>query len=430
MWCCVDCDNFFCSCERVFRPDLVNTPVVVLSNNDGCVIAMSREAKKMGIKMGIPYYQLLEEYPKNNITAFSSNYVLYGDLSARIMSILRKEAPLAYQYSIDEAFLNLSEIENSTLKQWGEELSKKILKWTGLPVSIGIARTKTLAKVAVRYAKKYQGYKKCCCILDEKQRETALEGFATEDVWGIGRRLKASLENYGLTTALQFANAPKSWIRRKYHVTGERTWRELNGEDIIDTVEMNGTRKSILTSRSFPRNINSIEELRTNVSNYAARCSAKLRKQNSVCSMVTVFVQSNPFCKELLQYSGSLTGYFATPTSSTPEIVQKSTELLKKIYHSGIYYKRAGVMVSDLSSATSIQTDLFFYNPEKRKKLDSISKTIDYLNNLLGDDSVILASQQYKETGADGKHLKFSHAIRRSLKSPDYTTRPGDFQVI
>lgn len=427
MWALVDCDNFFCSCERVFRPDLERKPVVVLSNNDGCVVARSAETKAMGIKMGLPYYQLLQQYPAAGITAFSSNYTLYGDMSARIMAILRQEAPEVLQYSIDEAFMHLKGMENIDLKLWGENLVKKIRHWTGMPVSIGIASTKTLAKMASRYAKKYPGYRKCCMIATDDQRISALRLFPVEDVWGIGRRISKSLASSDILTAWGFSQMRKELVRKRYHVTGERTWMELNGIEAIDVDAMEVTKKSIMTSRSFPEMLTDYEAVATHVANYAARCAAKLRRQRSVCSMVTVFIQSNHFREDLLQYDNSAFVTFTTPTSTTLEIVESAKRVLRSIFRKGIHYKRAGVMVSDISSAEAVQPDLFDFDPDRAVKYRSISEAIDEINARLGADTVILAAQQYPAKDAEGKNVKFVHAIRRALKSPDYSTRPSDF---
>lgn len=430
MWALVDCDNFFCSCERVFRPDLNGRPVVVLSNNDGCVIARSAEAKAMGIKMGLPYYQMLEKYLHSGITAFSSNYKLYGDLSARVMSILRSEAPNMYQYSIDEAFLDLSGMDSIDLKKWGEALTKKIKKWTGVPVSIGIAPSKTLAKMASKFAKKYPGYHKCCMISTEEQRRKALKLFEVDDVWGIGRRISRSLAYAGVNTAWDFAEKSRGWIKSRYHVPGERTWLELNGYNVIGIDEMEGTtKKSIMTSRSFPGMLTTIEDIEPHVANYAARCALKLRKQKSVCAMLTVFIQSNYFREDLPQYSTSASYIFTNPTNTTTEIVEAATKILKYIFCEGIHYKRAGVMVSDISSGTVIQPDLFEYDVVKSKKYRSISEAMDEINRRLGADTVILAAQQYPKKDEKGKNVKFSQAIKRDLKSPDYSTSLSSFKI-
>ncbi len=426
----IDCDNFFCSCERVFRPDLADKPIVVLSNNDGCVVARSKEVKAMGIRDCMPYYQLLEQYPNAGIVAFSSNYTLYGDMSARIMAILRESVPDVIQYSIDEAFLDLRGMEHMDLKSWGEALCRKVLKCTGMPVSLGIAPTKTLAKMASKYAKKYPAYNKCCVIGNDEQREKALKLFPVGDVWGIGRRITRTLEYFGIQTAYDFTQKPKSWIRSKFHVTGERTWAELRGESVIDVDGLDGVeKKTIVTSRSFPGMLSDIADVRSHVANYAARCALKLRRQNSVCSLVTVFIQSNHFREDLEQYDNSASYSFMTATNTTTEIVNVALKILDTIFHKGIYYKRAGIMVSGISSANAVQPDLFTFDPERRKKYQDISTAVDTINRRIGADTVVLGAQQYREKGEDGKSIKFVNAIRRAMKSPDYSTRLGAFVV-
>ncbi len=426
----IDCDNFFCSCERVFRPDLADKPIVVLSNNDGCVVARSKEVKAMGIRDCMPYYQLLEQYPNAGIIAFSSNYTLYGDMSARIMAILRESVPDVIQYSIDEAFLDLRGMEHMDLKSWGEALCRKVLKCTGMPVSLGIAPTKTLAKMASKYAKKYPAYNKCCVIGNDEQREKALKLFPVGDVWGIGRRITRTLEYFGIQTAYDFTQKPKSWIRSKFHVTGERTWAELRGESVIDVDGLDGVeKKTIVTSRSFPGMLSDIADVRSHVANYAARCALKLRRQNSVCSLVTVFIQSNHFREDLEQYDNSASYSFMTATNTTTEIVNVALRILDTIFHKGIYYKRAGIMVSGISSANAVQPDLFTFNPERRKKYQDISTAVDTINRRIGADTVVIGAQQYREKGEDGKSIKFVNAIRRAMKSPDYSTRLGAFVV-
>lgn len=429
MWALVDCDNFFCSCERIFRPDLNNVPVVVLSNNDGCVVARSREAKELGIKMGLPYYQLRERFNERQVVAFSSNYLLYADISNRIMTVLRESAPKVYQYSIDEAMLDLGGLPVDELKEFGEMLAAKILQYTGAPVSIGIGESKTLAKVAVKFAKKYAGYNKCCMISTPEQHEKALRMLAVGDVWGIGRRIAASLNSYNVITAWDFTQKPQQWVRKKCHITGERTWRELRGESVLDVQEMEVSRKSIMTSRSFPGMITDYSDLRTHVANYASRCALKLRKQGSVCGTVMTFVQSNFFREDLPQYSSSWHTSFPTPTSSTTEIVQAALSVLDKVFREGIHYKRAGVMVSAISPASHLQPDLFTFDPVRRDKLNRVSQVLDEINRREGPDTVILATQQYKEIGDDGKHVHFNNAIKRAFKSPDYSTSYNAFRI-
>ena len=283
----IDCDNCYVSCERVFRPDLKHKPVVVLSNNDGCVVARSNEAKKLGIKAGMPYYQLQEKFPRHQITAFSSNYELYGEMTGRVVSLIRQEAPNYFRYSIDECFVNLKKMETPDLKQWGEQLHRKVMRYVGMPISIGIASNKTLAKVASHFAKRYPGYKHCCFIDSEEKRVKALKLFPVEDVWGIGRRYAAKLKTMGIQTAWDFARQKPEWVHHHFHnVVIFRTWRELNGEDCVPEEEM-AKKKSICTSRSFSGMVSEFADLKTHISNYAAHCAEKLRQEGSVASAVS-----------------------------------------------------------------------------------------------------------------------------------------------
>ena len=426
----IDCDNFFCSCERVFRPDLRNKPIVVLSNNDGCIVARSKEVKAMGIRDCMPYYQLEAEYPNSGITAFSSNYALYGDMSRRIISILEEAAPGVLQYSIDEAFLNLDGMEHYDLKKWGDELCRKVERSTGMPISLGIAPTKTLAKLASRFSKRYSGYKKCCMISSVEQREKALQLTLPSDVWGIGRRMCARMETMGIRTAYDFACRPRHWVRQQFHVTGERTWRELNGESAIDVDGLDAVeRQTIVTSRSFPGMITDIADLRSHVANYAARCALKLRRQNSVCRQLTVFVESNHFRLDLPHYDMAASYRFSTSTNATGEVVGASVRILDSIFRPGIHYKRGGVMVSMITPGDAIQPDLFTFDAARHQRDRRISEVIDRVNRRNGADMVMLGSQQYREKGEDGKSVKFVNAIRHAMKSPDYTTRLGAFTV-
>ena len=309
MYAIVDCDNCYVSCERVFRPDLEGRPVVVLSNNDGCVVARSNEAKAMGVKAGTPFFQLEQMFPGKKIAVFSSNYELYGELTGRVVNIIRNESPALFRYSIDECFVYLdSELD---YKKWGEELHKKIRKWTGMPVSIGIAPTKTLAKVASHFAKKYSGYNHCCVIDTDEKRQKALKLFPVDDVWGVGRRYAAKLTAYGVKTAFDFACRHSDWVRVTFNnIVIHRTWQELNGVDCVPNEEM-AKKKSICTSRSFNGMISDYTTLCTHVSNYAARCAEKLRSQDTVCSVVGVLSTPTPFVKTWLN-----TGTISTAASS------------------------------------------------------------------------------------------------------------------
>lgn len=426
----IDCDNFFCSCERVFRPDLNGRPVVVLSNNDGCVVARSREAKGMGIPEGLPYFQLMQQYPHAGIVAFSSNYALYGDLSARVLAVLADEVPQVTQYSIDEAFLDLEGMDSETIADWGRQLCRKVVKCTGIPVSLGIASTKTLAKVASKFAKRYPAYNKCCHIATETQRRKALSLFPASDVWGIGRRMTRKLEYYGVHTALDYAQRSRSWIRSQFHITGERTWRELNGQDVINIDGLDAVaRQTIVTSRSFPGMITDADDLAAHVANYAARCAVKLRRQHTVCAIATVFMQSNHFRPDLQQYNASASCRFANPTAATNEIVEGVLRAMRSIFRPGIHYKRAGVMVAEITPDSAIQTNIFGFDADIAARNNRLSAALDSINRRLGADTVVLGAQQYRDRGDDGKSLQFVNAIRRAMKSPDYTTRLGAFTV-
>lgn len=426
----IDCDNFFCSCERVFRPDLRGKPVVVLSNNDGCVVARSPEVKALGIPEGMPYFKMMQQYGNCGIVAFSSNYALYADMSARVMTLLRQAVPDVLQYSIDEAFLDLEGMDPDTVKGWGEDLCARVLRSTGIPISLGIASSKTLAKMASKFAKRYPGYHKCCAITDERQRVAALRLFPVGDVWGIGRRIAATLSRYGVVTAYDFATRDRRWVRANFHVTGERTWAELNGESVIDVDGLDTVRKqTIVTSRSFPKMLTDAADLRAHVANYAARCALKLRKQGSVCATLSVFVQSNHFRPDLEQYDNQATATFTTPANDTTELVQAAMAVLHAIYRPGIRYKRAGVMVAGLTPAEALQPDLFYYDADRRRKYNDVSAVLDTINGRLGADTVVLGAQQYREVGPDGKSVKFVNAIRRALKSPDYSTSLGAMRV-
>ena len=422
----VDCDNCYVSCERVFRPDLNGKPVVVLSNNDGCVVARSNEAKKMGIKAGTPYFKLAQQFPDQKIAVFSSNYELYGDLTARVMSIIAQQAPEYFRYSIDEAFVVLKGMENIDLKAWGEELYKTIRQGVGIPVSIGIAPTKTLAKMASHFAKHYAGYNHCCLIDDETKRKKALQLYPIDEVWGIGRRYAARLDNMGIKTAWDFAESSREWINATFNnVVVLRTWRELKGEDCVPNDEP-AKKKSICVSRSFPGMIGDIEQLKTYIANYAARCSEKLRRQNTMASVVGVFLSTNPFREDLGQYNNFAEVNLLTPSNSSITIVKKAMEALEKIYRPGFQYKKAGVIVLSIESGGGIQTNLLDFDAERFEKMKRLDKVLDRLNKVNGSETLILGSQQFRGKDSRGKAKQFADAIKHEFKSPNYTTRWSD----
>ncbi len=422
----IDCDNCYVSCERVFRPDLNGVPVVVLSNNDGCVVARSNEAKAMGIKAGTPYFQLASQFPGRKIAVFSSNYELYGELTGRVVSIIRQEVPAYFRYSIDECFVYLDGMEHLDLKQWGEHLHKKIKQYVGMPVSIGLAPNKTLAKIASHFAKKYSGYRHCCLIDSDEKRLKALKLYPIGDVWGIGRRYAAKLESMGVKTAYDFAEHNGEWVHATFrNIVIERTWRELNGADCVPNEEM-AKKKSICTSRSFDGMITDYDTLSTHVSNYASRCAEKLRMQNTVASVVGVFVNTNVFRDDLAQYWNFQEERLLTPSSSTITIVEAAHRVLSRIYRKGYRYKKAGVIVMGIGGDSPIQQDLFDINAEQFQKMRRLDEVVDRINRMQGSETIVLGSQQYTRKNGIGKADVFANAIKHDFRSPNPTTRWSD----
>ena len=422
----IDCDNCYVSCERVFRPDLNGKPVVVLSNNDGCVVARSNEAKKLGIKAGLPYFKLQEQFPDQKIAVFSSNYELYGELTGRVVEIIKQEAPQYFRYSIDECFVYLDGMEHIDLKQWGENLHKRIKKSVGVPVSIGLAPTKTLAKMASHFAKKYTGYRHCSIIDTDEKRIKALKLYPVEDLWGIGRRYAAKLESLGIHTAYEFASMSKEALNATFNnVVIYRTWAELNAIDCVPNEAM-AKKKSICTSRSFNGMIADIDTLKIHVSNYAARCAEKLRQQNTVASIVGVFLNTNYFREDLPQYWQFKEVNLPTPSNSTITIVTVAEDILTEIYKKGYQYKKAGVIVMGIGATSPIQLNLFDINAERFEKLKSLDAVIDRINKVNGTETVVLAAQQYRQKNEQGKADVFANAIKHDFRSKNPTTRWSD----
>lgn len=370
----MDCNNFYASCERVFNPALNGKPIVVLSNNDGCVIARSNEAKALGIKMGVPAYQIKEAVLKHGVAVFSSNYTLYGDMSGRVMSILSSLVPEIEIYSIDEAFINLKGVSN--LKVIGNNVVSKVYKGTGIPVSLGIAPTKTLAKTANKFAKKYPAYNRLCIIDTEEKRIKALQLTDIGDVWGIGRRQAVKLEKEGIKTARDFTELPGSWVRKNMTVTGERTWKELRGISCIDMESAPPAKKQICTSRSFGKMVEDISTLGEAVATHTSACASKLRKQKAFATSVMVFIHTNNFREDLPQYWKNIVINLPVPTADTLEIVHYALQGLGNIFIPGYQYKKAGVIITEI--VTSAQLGLFdTVNREKREKL---MQAIDRVN--------------------------------------------------
>lgn len=414
MFALVDCNNFFCSCERVFNPQLRGKPVVVLSNNDGCVIARSNEAKALGIKMGAPYYQVRDFMQEKGVAVFSSNYTLYGDMSRRVMTLLAEYTPDFAQYSIDEAFLGLDGLgEGEQLVQYARQIRERVIKGTDIPVTIGIAPTKTLAKVASKYGKSYKGYGGICLIDTEEKRIKALRSFDVADVWGIGRRHRELLYGHGVRTALDLTERSESWVRKMLTVTGVRTWKELRGISCIDLNDL-PAKQSICTSRSFPdRGIYKKEILVEAVANFAAACVRKLKEQHECCCRMTVFAYTSRFRSEQPQCVIYQQVQFPTPTNSLHEIVGKAAAVLRNAFpiREEYGYKKAGVILWDMVPDEGIQISLF--DECNRVKMAQLQKAMDDINRKNGDNTVRLAIQ-----GGCGSPWKG----QRNYVSPSYTT--------
>ena len=409
----IDCNNFYASCERVFNPSLNRRPVVVLSNNDGCVIARSAEAKALGIPMGEPAYKLKALIEANQVVVFSSNYVLYGDMSHRVMTTVAQFAPDMEIYSIDEAFLLFDGFENINLKEYGEKIVRTTTRNTGIPVSLGIAPTKTLAKLANKFAKKYKDYRGVCVIDTDEKREKALKLTAVGDVWGIGRQYAKKLEYYSIHTAWDFTQRSKSWVRHTMGVVGERTWLELKGTPCVE-MDKTTTKKSICTSRSFGERLTELSPISEAVSNFAASCAEKLRKQHSLASVIMVFIQTNPNATNLPQHCKQVVLQLPVPTNDTTELINFALRGLKAIFAEGFQFKKAGVIVSELVPERPLQGDLF--DTRNRDKFSRIMTVMDSLNASYGKQKVKIAAQ-----GFDRKWR-----LKNEKLSPCYSTKLED----
>ena len=380
----------------------------------------------MGIKEGTPYFQLSQQFPNAKIAVFSSNYELYGELTGRVVSIISKETPAYFRYSIDECFMYLDGIELDKLQQWGERLHRRVKREVGMPISIGLAPNKTLTKIASKLAKKFEVYKHCCMIDTDYKRERALEWCPIEDVWGIGRRYAAKLQALGCKTALDFAQHHKDWVRQTFNnINIVRTWQELNSEDAVPNEEL-AKKKSICTSRSFNGMISDYDTLRTQVSNYAARCAEKLRQQHTVTTIVGVFVNTNAFREDLAQYWNFQETRLVTPTSSTIPIVGAACDVLQRIFRLGYQYKKAGVIVMGIGLDSPIQQDLFDVNAEQIQKMRRLDEVVDLINRMNGSETIVIGAQQYTRKDGKGKADVFANAIKHDFKSKNPTTRWAD----
>jgi len=406
----VDCDSFYASCERIFRPDLKNVPIVVLSNNDGCVIARSAEAKKMGIGMGVPWFKVKDSFLSQGGEVFSSNFTFYGDISARVMNILEGFVPKVEVYSIDEAFLGLDELEkNYDLYDFGCHIRRLIKQWTGVPVRIGIAPTKTLTKIAINEVKRLNIPTKVHRISSNKDIRYALKNTPVGDVWGVGRRLNEHLSKARITSALHLADIDPRHAKRKFSVVLERTVRELRGQRCIGIEENITAKKQIVVSRSFGSRVTNLETLKPIVSNFAVRASEKLRNEKQKCSQVSVFVRTSPFSDHKPQHRGYRTIELVTPTNDTRDILTATKKALIPIYKSGYDYAKAGILLSRFSNTSSKQYSLF-RDPDEPKENSKFMEYIDQLNSY--QTQIYYASQNTSQWSP----------MKQNMTSPRYTT--------
>ena len=403
----VDCNNFYASCERVFNPKIDKKPLIVLSNNDGCVIARSNEAKTLGIKMGHPAFKLKNLIEEYNINVFSTNFALYGDLSKRVMNVMSTEVEKMEIYSIDEAFLDFTDYAS---KERGVAIREKVKKWTGIPVSVGIAQTKVLAKVAAHIAKKHT---KTGVFMfdDENLIRRALNVFAVEDLWGVGTKTAQKLKAVGIHTALQFRECDSNWVNRNLSVNGVRLQKELFGE-VCYPLELTRKRKqNICTARSFGSEIKKLSKLKEAIGSYANTCATKLRKEKSCCATVSVFLSTNPFNPQAKQYNPYKVIQLNVPTNDSMEIVKFAIKGLGSIYRDDCIYKKAGVIVGRTVPQGQIQLSLF--DSLDRGKRKNINIAVDKVNSLMGKNKIHLAVE------GNGRKWK----LKQERLSPCYTTR-------
>ena len=417
MYALVDCNNFYASCERVFNPSLQNKPVAVLSNNDGCIIARSDEVKKLNLPMGAPIFKWKDFCKHHKVTVLSSNYPLYGDMSARVMTILEQFSPNVEVYSIDEAFIDLTGFNHHDFNAYGKSIRKRILKWTGIPTCVGIAPTKALCKVANKIARKFPKETGGVYVIDtDEKRLKGLKWTAIKNVWGIGRRLEKRLVLKGCKTAFDFTQLSDEWVRRNFSITEWRLKKDLEGIPTIE-FEIKEIKRSISTTRSFEQAESNIEDITERISTFAACCSEKLRAQKSSCHMVIVMLRSDRHKKNTEQYSASKTVVFSYPTDSTLSITKAAVEAIKIIFKKGVNYKKAGVIVTGLVPTNNHQLNLFLHENPKHKPLMS---AIDHLNKKFKTTAIKLANQDLQRTWK----MKQEHL------SPKYTTKINDIITV
>ena len=409
----VDCNSFYVSCETLFNPKLKNKPVVVLSNNDGCIISRSNEAKALGIKMGEPYFKEKDVIVKNNVQVFSSNYSLYGDMSRRVMRTLKRFNANIEVYSIDEAFLDLSNFSDDEVEDVGKEIRNTVLKWTGIPTSIGIAKTKTLSKVANHIAKKKQSG--VVNLIGIENIDPILEKVEINDVWGVGKQLTKFYNENGIYNAKQLKNKSNTWIKKSSNVLSSRTAMELRGIPCIDLEATTSKRKSCVVSRSFGKRVENFQELKEAVANYSLNASEKIRSESLIAKSITVFIRTSPFQSRFGHYSNSKTIDFPIATNNSIEIVKAALTGLNTIFKNGYRYQKAGVMLTSLSNSSNGKN---LFSSEKDEKINSLMRSIDNTNYRYGRATLSLASA--------GIHKKWNMRRQHSSKidTTDYYCLP------
>ena len=413
----VDCNNFFVSCERIFNPRLRNVPVVVLSNNDGCIVALSDEAKSLGLKRGNPYFQVKKLCDAANVAVLSGNHHLYGDISSRVMATVESAAGSANVYSIDECFVDFDTADAEEYMAVGREIARRVRRDTGIPVSLGISTTKTLAKIASRFAKRYPAYRSVCAIDNEYRRRRALELTEIGDVWGIGRRMAKRLPEYGITRAIHLAYRPIEDIEKLFNVTGERTWRELNGEACIDTdnADTHERQQQMCCTRSFGTMLTTFEQLNETMALFSTIVARRLRRQHSAAAAINVFIRTNAHRNDLPQYYNSASLRLTEPTNDTMTLSALASEALRAIFRKGYSYKKAGILVTELTNDRHIQQSLFT-DSHDRKRRQRLMSVVDALNaSTVSHDRVHIAAYMPMESVVKSEH-----------RSPYYSTRFSD----
>ncbi len=388
----VDCNSFYVSCETLFNPKLRNKPVVVLSNNDGCIVSRSNEAKALGIKMGEPYFKAKDIIIKNNVQVFSSNYSLYGDISRRVMRTLKRFNSDIEIYSIDEAFLDLSNFYDDEIEDVGKEIRSIVLQWTGIPTSIGIAKTKTLSKVANHIAKKKETG--VTSLIGIENIDPILEKVDINDVWGVGRQLTKFYHQNGIYNARQLKNISNTWIKKSSNVLSSRTAMELRGIPCIDFEKTTTKRKSCVVSRSFGQRIEKFQELKEAIVNYCLNASEKIRSESLIAKSITVFIRTSPFQSKFGYYANSKTIDFPIGTNNSIEIVKAALSALENIFKNGYRYQKAGVLLTGLSNADRGKN---LFSSEKDEKINSLMRSIDNTNYRYGRSAISLASAGVKK---------------------------------